>query len=69
MPPDPISRTFGNSEAISLVSLRCPVSFACYSLIGSPGAETHVCPSRQVVLVAESKHSARAAHRTLYSVR
>jgi hypothetical protein len=68
MPSDPISRPFGDSKAVSLVSLRYPVPFTRYSLIGFPDAKTHVCLSRQVVLVAESKHSAHAAHRTLYSV-
>jgi hypothetical protein len=66
------THSVGNSEAVSLVSLRCPVSFARQSLIGSPGARTHVCPSRQVVFIPESEHSARGtsyiAHCTLYSV-
>jgi hypothetical protein len=33
--------TLCNSEAVSLVSVICPVLFARYSLIGSPGAKRH----------------------------
>jgi hypothetical protein len=51
-----------DSEAASLVSLRCPISLDHYSPIGSPGVnratgQDTCLPFGQVVLVAESKHS------------
>ena len=44
-------------------------SLQSYWLLRRRDALALRCPSRRVVLVSEGNHSARAAHRTLYSVR
>jgi hypothetical protein len=67
MPPDPLdplatrsTRSLGGGQPGE--SRLAPFFFRSLQSFWFPGAKTHVLPSRQVVLAAETKHSARARH-------